>query len=339
MKPRFSVVIPVYNRPAELAELLQSLCEQTFSDFEVIIVDDGSAQRSYEIVEGFSTKLRIQYFYKTNEGQGAARNYDFRRATSDYFVVFDSDTLIPPHYFETLDKWLTHTPLDLFGGNDSAHPTFSDLQRAISYAMTSVFTTGGIRGRSKNAGGNFEPRSFNMGMTRELFYKTGGYATGGFTKGRLGEDIEFSTRVLNTNFKVGFVPNTYVYHKRRGNLSEFFKQVYNFGRVRWGLTRDYPETNWIKVVHWLPSIFVAGIALTFLAVLIGHPVAVLGMATYTIWAFLIGIFSSIEQKSLRVGLLSIAAAFVQLSGYGLGFWKEFLVTMKYRLQVFFRQSA
>jgi glycosyltransferase involved in cell wall biosynthesis len=322
MKPRFSIVIPIYNRPDELHELLESLCQQTFTDFEVVVVEDGSSRLSKEVALGFSDRLSVFYYFKQNEGQGFARNYGFERANGDYFVVFDSDTLIPPHYLETVDRYLTEHPLDLYGGNDAAHPSFSALQKAISYSMTSFFTTGGIRGKAQNAGGKFEPRSFNMGMSRELFEKTGGFA-----RGRLGEDIEFSIRVTNLKSKVGLIPGAHVFHKRRGTLKDFFKQVFYFGRVRWALSRDYPDTQWIKAVHWFPALFVLGCLAVLLSAFIDLRLFGIGAVGILLWALAIGFTSTLQHKSLSVGLLSIAAAFVQLSGYGLGFWKEFFVTL------------
>jgi len=191
----YSVIVPVYNRPDEIDELLHSLTKQTYKDFEVIIIEDGSDLRCDHIVEEYSDQLIIQYFYKTNSGQGFSRNFGFEKAKGDYFIVFDSDCLVPPHYFEAVNRALTFHGYDVWGGPDRAHSSFTPIQKAISYSMTSFFTTGGIRGR-KNHIGTFHPRSFNMGISREVYEKTGGYRIT-----RMGEDIEFSLRIIENDFK------------------------------------------------------------------------------------------------------------------------------------------
>ena len=189
----FSIVIPVYNRPDELAELLGSLTRQTYTDFEVIVVEDGSTRKADYVAEQYAGLLRLTYYYKENTGQGFSRNFGFERANGDYFVVFDSDAIVPPTYLETVDRHLKASWLDAYGGPDAADPDFTPLQRAISYSMTSVFTTGGIRGSKKNLGGQFHPRSFNMGLSRKVFQETGGFA-----KRDMGEDMELSTRLMRS---------------------------------------------------------------------------------------------------------------------------------------------
>ncbi|MEJ0033196.1 MAG: glycosyltransferase [Bacteroidota bacterium] len=218
---RYSVIIPVYNRPGEVDELLSSLCKQTYTDFEVVLVEDGSNITSQSVYEKYSSQLNIQYFFKPNSGPGPSRNFGFTKAKGDYFVVFDSDCVIPPEYFFVVEKHLRHEPLDIWGGPDRGHGDFTLLQQAMAYSMSSILTTGGIRGGKKKS---FQARSFNMGMSRVAYEKTGG-----FKFDRYAEDIEFSLRADKLGLKVGLISEAFVYHKRRTSLGQFFKQVSNFG--------------------------------------------------------------------------------------------------------------
>ena len=252
----YSIVIPVYNRPDEVAELLQSLGQQSFKNFEVIIVEDGSTNPCKKEAEQFAEKLIIQYYFKENSGQGFSRNFGFEKANGDYFIVFDSDCIIPHNYLETVDNYLNNTPLDAYGGPDTADENFTLVQKAINYSMTSIFTTGGIRGSKKHAG-PYHPRSFNMGISRHVYEKTGGYKIT-----RMGEDIEFSIRIIENDFKVGLIQNAYVYHKRRTSLLQFYKQLHFFGRARINVSRFYPKE--IKLAHMFPLAFLLdGLPLSF----------------------------------------------------------------------------
>ena len=233
--PRFSVIIPVYNRPDEVAELLSSLTSQSYKDFEVLIIEDGSLNKCDQVVQNYIDKLDVKYYFKENSGQGFTRNYGFERAKGDNFIVFDSDCLIPENYFQVVHNFLEENSMDAFGGPDKAHKSFTPLQKAISYSMTSPFTTGGIRGNKKHVG-KFHPRSFNMGISKELFHRTKGYKLT-----RMGEDIEFSIRIINEGFKTALIPDAYVYHKRRTSISQFYKQLHFFGRARVNVNRFYPE--------------------------------------------------------------------------------------------------
>ena len=217
---KYSVIIPVYNRPDEVDELLESLINQTFTDFEVLIIEDGSVRPCEDVVKKYETRLAVSYYFKPNSGQGFSRNFGFERAKGSYFIVFDSDCLIPTHYFQAVETALVQHGFDAFGGPDRAHESFTDLQKAISYSMTSFFTTGGIRG-SKKAIGGFHPRSFNMGISRAVYEKTKGYIITG-----MGEDIEFSIRVQANGFSTGLIEEAYVFHKRRTSFSQFWKQLH-----------------------------------------------------------------------------------------------------------------
>lgn len=310
----FSVIIPVYNRPDEVDELLESLTRQTYQNFETLIIEDGSEETCKTVVDRYSDTLNISYYYKENSGQGFSRNYGFERANGDYYVVFDSDCLIPSHYFETVNEYLTKHQLDAYGGPDREHESFTPIQKAISYAMTSPFTTGGIRGNKQHAG-RFHPRSFNMGISQEVYKETGGYRIT-----RMGEDIEFSIRIIEHGFSTGLIPEAYVFHKRRTNLKQFFDQVYFFGRARINIGRFYPSE--IKFLHTLPSIFVVGM-IVFLSLPIWNmSLFKILLVPFVIFFTLILIHSSTKNQSLEIGLFSTAASFIQLTGYGLGFLRE-----------------
>lgn len=312
----FSVIIPVYNRPDEVRELLQTLTRQTYTHFEVVIIEDGSTDKCREVADSYKEQLDVTYFYKENSGQGFSRNVGFQKAEGDYFVIFDSDCLIPPHYFQTVYNHLQSHWLDAYGGPDKAHESFSALQKAISYSMTSPFTTGGIRGNKKHAG-QFHPRSFNMGLSRAVFE-----ATGGFKITRMGEDIEFSIRINEHGFTTGLISDAYVYHKRRTSLKDFFKQLRFFGRARINIGRFYPGE--IKAVHWLPSLFLLSLLVFFtLPLWLPHWFWV-GSVFLGTFFVLIGAHSTAKNKSLRVGLLSVVTSIVQLTAYGWGFLLESL---------------
>lgn len=318
--PRYSVVVPVYNRPGEVHELLESLTQQTFRDFEVLIIEDGSTKRSDEVAERFYGKLNIEYFFKPNSGPGPSRNFGFAHARGEYFVVFDSDCIIPPNYFESVERALAEHNWDAWGGPDRAHDKFTTLQRAMGYTMSSVLTTGGIRGGKKRLGW-FQPRSFNMGISRKVFEQTGG-----FRFDRFAEDIEFSIRMRNANFKVGLIPEAFVYHKRRTNFSEFYQQVSNFGKGRVLVGQVYPSE--IKLTHWVPAIFVMAVSsllvLPFLSTTLFF-LALLGLVFYFLAIFT---HSLLVNKSLLVALYSIPSAWLQLWGYGTGFLKTFFASKK-----------
>ena len=319
---KYSLVIPVYNRPNEVEELLESLTKQRFDDFEVVIVEDGSKEKSDAVCQRYADRLKISYYYKDNSGPGMSRNYGVERAQGDYVIVLDSDVVVPEGYFEAVERHMAETPVDVFGGPDRAHADFSNLQKAINYSMTSFFTTGGIRGSKKKLD-KFYPRSFNMGIRREVYNRLGG-----FSKMRFGEDIDFSIRLYKEGCKVGLFTEAWVWHKRRTDLKKFFRQVSNSGVARINLYKKYPES--LKLVHLLPAAFTVGLAVCLLGAL------VLGLAGISWWhvclwpigLFVVLIFvdSLLKNKNLSVAVQSIMASFVQLVGYGWGFihawWKR-----------------
>ncbi len=315
--PKYSIIIPVYNRPDEIGELLESLTHQTFIDFEVLIVEDGSTINCKQQVASYRSKLSIEYYYKENSGQGFSRNYGFERAKGDWLIVFDSDCLIPPHYFQAVNEYLESHNLDAYGGPDKAANDFTLVQKAISYSMTSFFTTGGIRGGEKHVG-TFHPRSFNMGIRKEVFEKTGGYILP-----KKGEDIEFSIRIIENGFKTGLIPEAFVYHKRRTNFLQFFKQLHFFGTARINVFRFYKSE--LKLLHFFPSAFLIGLVGSLITSFIYPAYGKWLLGAYGLYATVILVHSMIKTKNLFVGVLSVVAAFTQLVAYGMGLIKEGLI--------------
>lgn len=302
-----SLIIPVYNRPNEVEELLDSLTRQSETNFEVVIVEDGSKETCQHVVEAFKDKLDVSYSYIPNGGPGNARNYGAKQSKGDYLIVLDSDCILPPDYIKSVNKELKETGADAFGGPDKASDSFTDVQKAINYSMTSFFTTGGIRGGKKKMD-KFYPRSFNMGVRREVYQ-----ALGGFSRMRFGEDIDFSIRIFKGGYTCRLFPGAWVYHKRRTDFRKFFKQVHNSGIARINLYKKYPES--LKLVHLLPAAFTLGVAIFLLGTLF-CPYSLLPIALY---ALLVCIDSTIRNRSLSIGLYSVAASFIQLIGYGTGF--------------------
>ena len=312
----FSIIIPLYNRPQEIDELLATLVTQSYTQFEVLVIEDGSSLKAKEIVERYAGELDIRYFYKENAGQGFARNYGFERAKGDYFIIFDSDCLIPQDYLEIVKDYLFDHHLDAYGGPDAAHDSFTPVQKAISYGMTSVFTTGGIRGNKKHVG-QFHPRSFNMGVSREVWEKAGG-----FKITRLGEDIEYSIRIHHLGFKIGLIPGARVFHKRRTSLIQFYKQIHFFGRARINIYKHFPSE--LKLVHFFPAVFTLGILAVLILNILHSPLAYAGNLFLLVYFMLIFFHSLILNKSLKVAFLSIISSFIQLTAYGLGFIQDFI---------------
>ena len=313
---KYSVIVPVYNRPSECEELLESLTHQTQRDFEVIIVEDGSSVPCRDVVERYADKLVVHYYDKPNSGPGQTRNYGVERANGEYVIILDSDVVLPEGYFAAIDAELAAKPCDAFGGPDRAHESFSTTQKAINYAMTSFFTTGGIRG-GKAKLDKFYPRSFNMGVRREVYQ-----ALEGFSAMRFGEDIDFSTRIFKSGYRCRLFPEAWVYHKRRTDLKKFFKQVHNSGIARIHLSHRHPGTH--KLVHLLPAVFTLGVAfllvLALLSLCFGCEIGTLvSLSPLLLFALLIGVDATRQSCSLAVGVTAIAAAFVQLTGYGTGY--------------------
>ena len=328
---KYSIIVPVFNRPDEVDELLESLLSQEEKDFEVIIVEDGSQVPCKKVCDKYADRLDLHYYYKDNSGPGQSRNYGAERAKGDYLLILDSDVVLPKGYIRAVSEELNREPADAFGGPDCAHESFTDTQKAISYSMTSFFTTGGIRGGKKKLD-KFYPRSFNMGIRRDVYQELGG-----FSKMRFGEDIDFSIRIFKAGKRCRLFPEAWVWHKRRTDFRKFWKQVYNSGIARINLYKKYPDS--LKLVHLLPMIFTVGTTCLLLLILsglfllcipiiniIGSLLVMIGLMPLLLYSIIICVDSTMQNNSLKIGLLSIAAAFIQLTGYGCGFisawWKR-----------------
>ena len=326
---KYSFIIPVYNRPEETAELLESLTHQHIKDFEVIVVEDGSARPSDKVCDRYKElgNLRLTYLVKENGGPGKARNYGVEKAQGEYVIILDSDVVLPDSYLQAVDDELRREPCDAFGGPDRADSSFTPTQKAISYSMTSFFTTGGIRGGKKKLD-KFYPRSFNMGIRRSIYLQLGGFADM-----RFGEDIDFTIRIFKAGCSCRLFPGAWVYHKRRTDFRKFWRQVFNSGIARINLYKKYPES--LKLVHLLPMLFTVGVALLMLGFLAGIAlffllpsgmqqatgiaVSLLCLLPILLYAGIIFFDANIQCNSAKIGLLAIRAAFTQLIGYGCGF--------------------
>lgn len=302
-----SIIVPVYNRPDEVRELLASLVQQSVLDYELIIVEDGSTLPCRSILEGYASLLpNYTYLPISNAGPSKARNSGARIAQGDYLLILDSDVVLPPYFLERVADALRQTGADAWGGPDTAAPDFSPMQKAVNYAMTSLWTTGGIRGGKADGMEKFKPRTFNMGCRRELFLSLGGFSE----DMRYGEDIDFSLRLLSSGAKVLLFPEAYVYHKRRVDMYQFFMQVYRSGQARIELERRHPDS--MRLVHFLPAAFTVFSVLCLLSLV--------GIAPLVVYALILFVDALMVNKlDLKVAVRAVPASFVQLWGYGSGF--------------------
>ena len=308
---RFSIIVPVYNRPDEVAELLDSLTRQTDKGFEVLVIEDGSSVPCEEVCKQYSSQLALHYYFKPNSGRSETRNYGIARATGDWFVIYDSDVIVPPHYIATVRAELEKNPVDCYGGPDAADDSFTDVQKAINYSMTSIMTTGGIRG-GKVQLEKFVPRSFNMGYSRRVWEKVGGF------REMFSEDIDMSTRIRQAGFSIRLIREACVYHKRRVDLKKFARQTYVFGMSRITLKLLYPDS--LKLVHCLPAVFVIGCVVLILLAIFWRWWAILPLVLYVLMLWLSAL---VKTKSLKISLIAIVSSFIQLGAYGIGFIKAF----------------
>ncbi|CAM4122459.1 glycosyltransferase [Gillisia hiemivivida] len=315
MQLEYSFIIPVFNRPDEIRELLESMKELDFDgSFEIVIVEDGSSISSEEVLEDFKDKLNISYYYKENTGPGDSRNYGMKLAKGNYFLILDSDVILPKNYLQEVDSFLSTNYYDCFGGPDAAHESFTDLQKAINYSMTSLLTTGGIRG-SKQAVNKFQPRSFNMGLSKKAFLESGGFGLI-----HPGEDPDLALRLLKEGFKTILIPKAVVFHKRRIDWNKFYTQVNKFGMVRPILNSWHPQSA--KITFWFPTLFISGFVFAVILWLLGFSFLIW---LYLLYFLIIGIDAGIKNKSGYIGIAAIIATFIQFLGYGVGFlnsiWK------------------
>ena len=318
VSPRFSVIIPVYNRPQEVRELLESLSVQQHKEYETIIVEDGSTIRCEEICNEFSDRIAVSYHYKENGGPASARNFGAQWARGEWLLFFDSDCIIPDKYFQSAEEELAEKECQLFGGADRSHPSFTTLQKAIDYSMTSIITTGGIRGNKKSAD-KFYPRTFNMGIKKSVFEEIGG-----FSNMRFGEDVDFSYKVKEGGYDSRFFPEAWVYHKRRNTFRTFFKQVFNSGIARIHLSKRHPGT--LKLVHLLPSAFVLGCIFLIIISALWSWWCMTPLALLCVIIFADAIAG---KREIKTAFAAIAASFTQLWGYGsgllIGWWNIFIL--------------
>lgn len=320
----FSLIIPVYNRPDEVDELLESLSQQDYTEnFEVVIVEDGSSLRCDDVVRKYAGKLHLSYCYKENSGPGDSRNYGMKKANGDYFIIFDSDCIIPKQYLSEVDLELKRNYVDCFGGPDKALDSFSDIQKAINFSMTSFLTTGGIRGGSEKID-KFQPRSFNMGLSRKAFE-----ASNGFGNIHPGEDPDLSIRLWNLGFETKLFPKAFVYHKRRIDWDKFSIQVNKFGKARPILNSWYPQYN--KLTFFFPTVFIIGFFFSIVLLLLNQDVL---LKLYFIYFLVLFLVSTFQNKSFKIGYLSLIAVWKQFYGYGMGFLKSYIkvILMKQKPQ-------
>jgi len=312
---KFSIIVPVYNRPKEIDELLESLAKQDFSEaFEVLIIEDGSIEKSEHIIEKYTSQLDLNYHFKENSGAGASRNFGMEQAIGNYFIILDSDVIVPKQYLSEVTKALKEKYTDAFGGPDAAHDSFTSLQKAINYSMTAVLTTGGIRGKKKGVG-KFQPRSFNLGLSQKAFK-----LTKGFSKLKVGEDIDLTFRLWDAKMETQLIEKAFVYHKRRSSIKQFFKQTFAFGTARPQLNKRYPATA--KITYWFPTLFIMGFDIGLIASFFGLWQL---LALYGFYFGMIFIDSLIQNKNFSVAFLSIITTFTQHLGYGLGFLESKLL--------------
>ncbi|MFA8436974.1 MAG: glycosyltransferase [Marinifilaceae bacterium] len=317
---KFSIIVPVYNRPDEMKELLDSLAKQTRKDFELVVVEDGSTIKSEELCRAYADRINISYYYKQNEGPSIGRNYGLERAKGNYYLFFDSDCIIPEHYMETIHRELSENFVDCYGGPDGAMDDFSNFQKAVSYAMTSFFTTGGIRGGKKQVH-KFHPRSFNLGFSEAVYQNTGGFP---ITRMHPGEDMVFAIEVIKRGFETRLIRDAYVFHKRRISFKKFYKQVFGFGKTRYIISRHYPQT--FKIFFLFPSLFTLGVLGLLLLAMLLNPLFLLPLLLYVVLVF---VDSLIRNRSVSVAVQSVGASLIQLCAYGIGFlnavWKHVIL--------------
>ncbi len=310
---KYSVIVAVYNRPKEIEDLLNSISNQKFKDFEVIIVDDGSEKSSREIFQDFRDKINLSYFFIQNQGPALARNFGVTKSSGDWIIFFDSDCTIPENYFFEVEKYISKNDIDFYGGPDMMDESFSYLQKSINYSMTSLITTGGIRGRKKSVD-KFLPRSFNMGIKKKSFD-----AVGGFSDIRqYGEDLDLSYKLIFNGNKSALIYNAKVFHKRRTNLVKFFWQMFKSGKGRHFLNLKYEFT--FRVFHLFPTIFIFVFILSqILYIFLGYKIGIYLQFIYLIYFFLIFIDSTLINKNPIIGFFSFITTFIQFLGYGIGY--------------------
>ena len=314
-KPKYSLISPTFGRPEEVTEFLESLLSQNYEGFEVILGDGTPNDTLRPLLKRFENNpvYPLKIVYREYLPVSDARNEAAKLAAGDYFIFLDSDCLIPQNYLKAIDAALAEKPLDLFGGPDAARDDFNALQKAISYAMTATLTTGGIRGKKKHVG-TYHPRGFNMGISREAFVAVNGYNT----QFVCGEDVELSIRIIAAGYKSGFIPEAFVYHKRRTTLTKFYWQVFRFGAARINLWKAHPGE--LKLAHLFPAAFLLYTIFAILAIPLVTP---LFFSLLGFYLLAVGTGATIHNKSIYIGILAMICTVVMNAGYGLGFLRNY----------------
>ena len=309
---KYSIVVAVYNRPEEMEELLYSIENQSFRNFELIIVDDGSQMSSRQVFENFNKELDISYFYIENKGPALARNFGVSKSKGEWIIFFDSDCTIPKNYFHEVEFFLKNNKIDFFGGPDMMDKNFTYLQKSINFSMTSFFTTGGIRG-SKKSLDKFLPRSFNMGIKKTAFNEVNGFSD----IRQYGEDLDLSYKLIFNGNLSDLIPNAKVYHKRRTNLVNFLKQMFKSGKGRRFLDVKYEGV--FRIFHLLPSLFFIGIIIGLILLLFDNILADSIQTLYGTYFLIIFFSSSYLNRNPLIGFISVITTFTQFIGYGIGY--------------------
>ena len=163
--PRFSIIVPAYNRANTISRTLDSLYAQTSTDFEVIVVDDGSTDNTREIVSVYVQQKGLNYFYQPNSGVSAARNFGAIHANSEYLLFLDSDDTVTSNWIKDYEEKI------LEQGADLLYCGITRIRNGVVIGQTdpaNPFNNG-------VAYGNFIPGSFCL--KTELFESVGGYDT------------------------------------------------------------------------------------------------------------------------------------------------------------------
>jgi len=321
---KYSIIIPSYNRVDEIRDLVNSFQNLSFdrNRFEVLVIDDGSVDTTIDFLEKFQkeTNYALLYFSQKNQGPGVARNTGMQKANGDFYIFVDSDCTVPDSWLKEIDNALNKSQADACGGPDTFRDDFPPILKAINYSMTSFLTTGGLRGKKGKKLAKFYPRSFNMGISRRLADKIGGFGSL-----RHGQDIEFSNRIIKSGAEVVYVPDAPVYHKRRTNIRRFYKQVFNWGVARINLYTI--DKSMLEPLHAAPAMITIFTILISILALLVSPIRTLFWIGCILYIAML-LFSMIDSiriyKSLKPALYLPFIMPAQIFGYGFGFIYNFV---------------
>lgn len=321
--PKFALISPTFKRPDEVTEFLDSLRKLDYpkDKFEIILGDGTPGDELRPLIYPYQKDLPLKIYYEEFLPVSNARNRAAELSTAQFFIFLDSDCIIPEGYLKAVEFFLdAHPQINLFGGPDAASEDFTDLQKAISFSMTSFLTTGGIRGGSSSVT-TYHPRGFNMGISAELFNKVGGYDENFVC----GEDVELSMRLIKAGAKSAFIEEAHVFHKRRTSIKQFRRQVFRFGAARPLLAKAHPGN--LKITHLFPLAFTVYrhvSAILFLLVFYFNlSVLSLPFAMYVLYMVAV-FFSALKKEGLSVALLAVQTTNTMNAGYGIGFLRNYL---------------